>query len=100
MVLTPHNTPSHALIDKACSQLEEGALQWIHPSKCTSRHSEALAEKPKASLSFDAKGSIKVSSAASENDETLYPLHVQILPCAVNVFCLRHFAGNVFVGHT
>ena len=33
-------------------------------------------------------------------DETLHPLHVQILPCAVNVFCLRHFAGNVFVGHT
>ena len=24
VVLTPHNTPSHALIDKACSQLEEG----------------------------------------------------------------------------
>ena len=68
VVLTPHNTPSHALIDKACSQLEEGALQWIHPSKCTSRHSEALAEKPKASLSFDAKGSIKVSSAASEKE--------------------------------
>ena len=27
VVLTPHNTPSHALIDKACSQLEEGSLQ-------------------------------------------------------------------------
>ena len=38
--------------------------------------------------------------AANKNDETLHPLHVQILPCAVNVFCLRHFAGNVFVGHT
>ena len=68
VVLTPHNTPSHSLIDKACAQLEEGVLQWIHPNKCTSRHSEALAEKPKASLSFDSKGSIKVSSASAEKD--------------------------------
>ena len=40
------------------------------------------------------------NTSDSQVDETLHPLHVQILPCAVNVFCLRHFAGNVFVGHT
>ncbi|CAE7276556.1 unnamed protein product [Symbiodinium sp. CCMP2592] len=68
IVLTPHNTPSHALVDRACAQLEEGVLQWLHPSKCTSRHAEALAEKPKASLSFDSHGSIKVTSASHEKD--------------------------------
>ncbi|CAE7239379.1 unnamed protein product, partial [Symbiodinium sp. CCMP2456] len=68
VVLTPHNTPSHALIDKESSQLEEGSLQWIHPNKCTSRHSEALSEKPQTSLSFDSKGSIKVSKASHDTE--------------------------------
>ncbi|CAE7338338.1 unnamed protein product [Symbiodinium sp. CCMP2592] len=68
IVLTPHNTPSHAMIDRACAQLEEGVLQWLHPGKCTSRHAEALVEKPKASLSFDSHGSIKVTSASHEKD--------------------------------
>ena len=94
VVLTPHNTPSHALIDKACSQLEEGALQWIHPSKCTSRHSEALAEKPKASLSFDAKGSIKVSSAASEKECDTGSAH--LLRVALQRRALAYDVANLF----
>ncbi|CAE7464330.1 unnamed protein product [Symbiodinium sp. CCMP2456] len=64
VVLTLHNTSSHSLIDKACSQLEEGSLRWIHPSRCTSRDSEALSEKPKTSLSLDSTGSFKVSSTS------------------------------------
>ena len=94
VVLTPHNTPSHSLIDKACSQLEEGALQWIHPNKCTSRHSEALAEKPKASLSFDAKGSIKVSSAASEKECDTSSAH--LLRVALQRRALSYDVANLF----
>ena len=94
VVLTPHNTPSHALIDKACSQLEEGALQWIHPNKCTSRHSEALAEKPKASLSFDARGSIKVSSAASEKECDTSSAH--LLRVALQRRALAYDVANLF----
>ncbi|CAE7310483.1 unnamed protein product [Symbiodinium sp. KB8] len=94
VVLTPHNTPSHSLIDKACSQLEEGALQWIHPNKCTSRHSEALAEKPKASLSFDARGSIKVSSAASERECDTSSAH--LLRVALQRRALAYDVANLF----
>ena len=94
VVLTPHNTPSHALIDKACAQLEEGALQWIHPNKCTSRHSEALAEKPKASLSFDARGSIKVSSAAIDKECDTSSAH--LLRVALQRRALAYDVANLF----
>ena len=94
VVLTPHNTPSHALIDKACSQLEEGSLQWIHPNKCTSRHSEALSEKPQTSLSFDAKGSIKVSKASQDTECDTSSAH--LLRVALQRRALAYDVANLF----
>ncbi|CAE7225523.1 unnamed protein product, partial [Symbiodinium sp. CCMP2456] len=94
VVLTPHNTPSHALIDKACSQLEEGSLQWIHPNKCTSRHSEALSEKPQTSLSFDSKGSIKVSKASHDLECDTSSAH--LLRVALQRRALAYDVANLF----
>ncbi|CAE7279443.1 unnamed protein product [Symbiodinium sp. CCMP2456] len=94
VVLTPHNTPSHALIDKACSQLEEGSLQWIHPNKCSSRHSEALSEKPQTSLSFDSKGSIKVSKASHDIECDTSSAH--LLRVALQRRALAYDVANLF----
>ena len=47
---TAHNQPSHALIDRATQQFDDGVLLYIPLAKCASRYAESLCEKAPASL--------------------------------------------------
>ena len=66
VVFTPNVSPSYSLIDKAVQQAEEGVVQYIELTKCTSRQQETLAEKTTPALSFNAEGDIKVTKTTAK----------------------------------
>ena len=61
VMLSPSLEPSHNLIDKAVHQAEENCVRLIQLHNCTSREQEIKSEKTTSQLSFDSKGSIKVT---------------------------------------
>ena len=61
VMLSTSLEPSHVLIDRAVHQAEENCVKLIELTSCTSREQEIKNEKTTAQLSFDTKGSIKVT---------------------------------------
>ena len=56
-----HHEPSHHLVDKVQSMVEDGVLQYLEPSKCTSRNHEVQNDKEAMQIRFDVTGSLKVT---------------------------------------
>ena len=63
---TPHNSPSHALIDKITQQGEDLCLAYVAPDKCASRYQECIQDKSQASLKFRSDGSLRITQESPE----------------------------------
>ena len=61
-----HHEPSHHLVDKVQSMVEDGVLQYLEPSKCTSRSHEVQNDKEAMQIRFDVSGSLRVTKKESD----------------------------------
>ena len=61
IVFDVHHEPSHHLVDKVQAMVDDGVLQYLEPSKCTSRSHEVQHDKEAMQIRFDASGSLKVT---------------------------------------
>lgn len=60
IIFDAHNEPSHHLVDKVQSMIDEGVLSYIPPSKCTSRSHEVQSDRTAMQVQFDSSGNLKV----------------------------------------
>ena len=58
--------PSHGLVDKFQSMIEEGCLLYVGPEKCMSREEEITKEKKESTLSIDNAGGLKLTKKAQD----------------------------------
>ena len=61
LVLNAANEPSHALVDKFQSMIEDGYITYIGPDKCMSREEEITKEKKDSSIAIDTAGGLKLT---------------------------------------
>lgn len=62
--------PSHALIDEACHQYETRTLEYIEPTRCTSRELEVTAGKSDKKIKLDS-GTLSVKESKTVRDEAV-----------------------------
>ena len=71
IVFDIHHEPSHHLVDKVQSMVDDGVLHYLEPSKCTSRHHEVQNDKEAMQIRFDVTGAIKVTKKDSSLQHNL-----------------------------
>ena len=67
VVMTLDNEPSHALVDKAFQQLDDGCVSWVPWNQLTSRAQESTNIKKVVTFQLDASGNL---TARQNNDDT------------------------------
>ena len=67
VVMTLDNEPSHALVDKAFQQLDDGCVSWVPWNQLTSRAQESTNIKKVVTFQLDASGNLK---ARQRDDDT------------------------------
>ena len=58
--------PSHGLVDKFQSMIEEGCMIYMPPDTCPSREAELAKEKSDHAINFDSQGNLKLTRKAVE----------------------------------
>ena len=66
VIFDAHHEPSHHLVDKVQSMLDDGVLVYLEPSKCTSRSHEVQSDKEAMQVKFDGAGNLKIAKKESE----------------------------------
>ena len=66
LVLDAASEPSHALVDKFQSMIEDGYITYIGPDKCVSREEEITKEKKDSSIAVDNTGGLKLTKKSLE----------------------------------
>ena len=61
LVINAASEPSHALVDKFQSMIDDGYLTYIGPEKCLSREEEITKEKKDTSIAIDTSGGLKLT---------------------------------------
>lgn len=61
VIFDASSEPSHALVDKVQTMLEEGVLTYLPPNKCPSREQEVAKDRQEHTVSFAADGSLKIA---------------------------------------
>ena len=72
---TPQVEPSHALIDKACQQFDDGCVSYIPLHKCTRRQDETLHSKQVDGLHMQSDGTVRLSKRSRTDDVSLHGEH-------------------------
>ena len=58
--------PSHSLVDKILSMVEDGIVSYLPPQKCPSREHEVAKDKLDNAISFSADGNLKITKKAAD----------------------------------
>ena len=66
LVLDAASEPSHALVDKFQSMIEDGYITYIGPDKCMSREEEITKERKDSSIAVDNSGGLKLTKKSLE----------------------------------
>lgn len=75
ITFTSSTEPSHALIDRACQQFEDGVVAYIPLNKCTSRQDETLQSKTDSTISMDQAGNLRIAKKQRTEDTRLEGEH-------------------------